>query len=299
MGVGVPYPIVPGCDGAGVVEAVGTSVTEFVPGDRVVTYLAPDVAASRGDDAYQAYDDAKDCLGIDGRGTFMSKGVLPETALVHAPSSVDFVPAATITGAWLTAWNAFFGLKGRELQPGSWVLVQGTGGMSVACLQIAAAVGAHVVATTSTDAKAARLKDLGAEHTVNYRTNATGWGQAAKALTPEGRGFDIVVDVGGNETLSQSLVAVRLDGMLLPVGGLGDAGARPVPLMMALVHSCIVRGILGGTRNQLRQVVKFIEEKGIVPAVDDVVFELAEAKDAWRRMKEKKHFAKIAIRIDH
>jgi D-arabinose 1-dehydrogenase-like Zn-dependent alcohol dehydrogenase len=92
---------------------------------------------------------------------------------------------------------------------------------------------------------------------------------------------------------------VRLNGLLLPLGGLGDASAQPVPLMMALVHSCVVRGVLGGTRNQLREVVKFIYDKGIVPAVDDVVFELVEAKDAWRRMKDKKHFAKIAIRIDH
>jgi D-arabinose 1-dehydrogenase-like Zn-dependent alcohol dehydrogenase len=117
-------------------------------------------------------------------------------------------------------------------------------------------------------------------------------------LTPGGRGFDFVIDVGGNETLPQSLAAVRVDGIILVVGGVGET-TEAVPMSAALLHSCIIRGILAASRNQFRELVRFIDEKGILPAVDDVVFELAAAKSAYRRLKEKKHFSKVLIRIDH
>ncbi|KAH8893945.1 putative alcohol dehydrogenase [Thozetella sp. PMI_491] len=291
-------PVIPSCDGAGVVEAVGASVKEFKAGDRVVTFLAPELVQTSGDDAYSTITDVAAMLGQGTPGTLRSKGVFHETALVHAPTTVDFVAAATLTCTWATAWNGLFGLKGREAGPDTWVLVQGTGGVSIAALQLATAVGATVVATTSTDAKAARLRSLGAAHTVNYRGNPEGWAQEARAFTPGGRGFDIIFEVGGYETLAKSLGAVRTDGILLLVGGVGSE-AEAVPLFAALMHTCIVRGLLGGSRAQLRQTARFIDEKGLKPAVDDVVFELAEAKDAYRRLSAKQHFSKVAIRIDH
>jgi NADPH:quinone reductase-like Zn-dependent oxidoreductase len=289
---------VPGCDGAGVVLAVGSSVHEFQPGDRIVTYLAPKLAASAGDDAQAGFLDVFPMLGQGTDGTLRSHAVFDENALVHAPKSLEYLPAATLSCTWLTAWNSLFGVKGREAGPGTWVLVQGTGGVSIAALQLAAASGATVVATTSTEEKATRLKKIGASHIVNYRTSPEIWGQEARKLTPDGRGFDIVIDIGGNETLKQSLASVRVDGLVLVVGGIG-ADAEPVQLFSVLLHTCMVRGILGGSRNHLKQVVKFIDEKSIVPAVDDVVFELAEAKEAYHRLQDKKHFSKVLIRVDH
>ncbi|KAF3390707.1 hypothetical protein DPV78_011127 [Talaromyces pinophilus] len=299
IGVNGPItpPVVPGCDGAGIVEAVGSSIHEFRPGDRVVTVCGPKIAESRGDDAFATVADVVSMMGQGIDGTLRSMGIFAEKALVHAPRSLDWLPAATLTCNWPTAYNALFGLKGREAGPGTWVLVQGTGGVSVATLQVAVAAGATVVATTSSEKKAARLRELGAAHTINYRANLDDWSVQARRLTPEGRGFDIVIDVGGNETLPQSLAAVRVDGQVLALGQVGGT-ADNVPMYMALVHTCIVRGILGGNRSQLKEVIRFIDEKKISPAVDDVVFELAEAKDAYRRLKEKKHFAKVLIRID-
>ncbi|PWY94395.1 NAD(P)-binding protein [Aspergillus sclerotioniger CBS 115572] len=289
-------PLVPACDGAGMVGAVGSSVKEFSPGDRVVTHLAPKKVESHGDNAPLGLPDSRPALGQGLHGTLRSHGVFSEYALVHAPTSLEWLPAATLTCTWTTAWNALFGLKGKEAGPGSWVLVQGTGGVSIATLQLAVAAGATVVATTSNDEKAARLKALGATHVVSYRTSPA-WGDEARQLTPDGRGFDFVIDIGGNQTLSQSLAAVRVDGIVLVVGMVGEDTA-PVPLYTALLHTCIVRGLLAGSRNQFREVVRFIDEKGIVPEVDEVVFELAEAKSAYRRLQEKKHFAKVVIRID-
>lgn len=220
-----------------------------------------------------------------------------EAGLVHAPKCLGWLEAGTLTCTWLTAWNLLFGVKGQEIGPGSWVLVQGTAGVSIAALQLAVAAGATVVATTSSEEKGNRLTKLGATCVVNYRTNID-WGAEARRHTPGGRGFDVVADIGGNETLPQSLAAVRVDGQVVVVGGVGDPDAQPVPAFSALLHTCIIRGILGGSRNDLKAVAEFIDDKGIRPAVDDVVFELAEIKDAYRRLKEKKHFAKVLIRID-
>ncbi|KAI1362983.1 putative alcohol dehydrogenase [Xylaria arbuscula] len=292
-------PVIPGCDGAGVVEATGSSVRGFRPGDRVVTHLAPKLVESSGDDAPSTVGDTVAMLGIGSPGTLRSHGVFPEAALVPAPNTLDWLPASTLTCTWTTAWNALFGLEGKTVGPGSWVLIQGTGGVSIAVLQLAVAAGANVVGTTSTTAKAARLADLGASHTINYVSSPESWGAEARKYTPDGRGFDIIVDVGGNETLSQSLAAVRADGLVMLVGGVGDSKAEPVPLFTALLHTCIIRGVFGGTRAQFFELVKYIDEKGIKPAIDDVVFELAGAKDAYRRLSEKNHFSKVMIRIDH
>lgn len=291
-------PVVPCCDGAGIVEAVGPSVREFKPGDRVVTYIVPKLAETDGDDAVAGIEVALGALGQGSDGTLCSKGVFSEKALVHAPASLDWLAAATLPCTWLTAWNALFGLKDTAIGPGSWVLVQGTGGVSIATLQIAAAAGATVVATTSTPEKEERLKALGATHTINYRTNAEGWGKEARELTPNGRGFDIIVEIGGDATLSQSLDAIRVAGVVVLTGHVGGE-APAVPLFSTFMHACTVRGILGGTRSHLREVAKFIDDHGLKPAVDDVVFELAEAKSAYRRLKEKKHFSKVVIEIKH
>ncbi|KAJ9137083.1 putative Zinc-containing alcohol dehydrogenase [Pleurostoma richardsiae] len=292
----IQAPIVPGCDGAGIVKAVGPSVQEFHPGDQVLTYFAPELVKSSGNDAQASLSDVPFMLGQGNDGTLRSEGVFSETALVHAPKSLGWLTAATLTCTWTTAWNILFGLKGREARSGTWVLVQGTGGVSVATLQLATAAGATVVATTSTEDKATRLRSLGAMRTVNYRVNPGGWGREARNLTPDGRGFDFVVDIGGNETLPQSLTAVRVDGIVSAVGQVGDE-SEPVPLSAALLHTCIVRGLFAGSRSQFQEIVRYIDEKGIVPAVDDVVFELGEIKGAYRRLKEKKHFSKVVIRV--
>ncbi|KAL4783806.1 hypothetical protein BJX76DRAFT_242895 [Aspergillus varians] len=292
-------PVIPSCDGAGVVEAVGKSVRDFHAGDRVVTHVAPKFVDTHGDDALPGVEAAPACLGQGDDGTLRSWAVFSETALVHAPTTLSWLTAATLTTTWLTAWNALFGLEGRKAGPGSWVLVEGTGGVSIATLQLAIAAGATVVATTSTDERADRLRALGVTHVVNYRTSPGAWGKEARELTPGGRGFDIVVDIAGNETFPQALAAVRVDGLVLVIGSVGDAAADPVPLFAVFMQTCIVRGIIAGSRNQFRELVRYIDEKKIEPVVDDVVFELSEAKDAYRRLKEKKHFAKVVIRIDH
>lgn len=270
--------------------AVGAKVTAFSIGDSVVTHLCPFLD----DDQPPAMKDISAGLGHAVDGALRNRGYFHQTALVRAPSNLDFARASTLTCSGLTAWNALFGLSGRQIQAGDWIVVQGTGGVSIAALQLAVAVGANVVATTSTAGKADRLKALGATHVLNYR-QLPAWGTAAHALTPGGQGFDLIVDVGGNTTLLESLGAVRTDGIIVATGLLGDT--EPVPMLAALMHACTIRGILLGTRNQLKDLVHFVEERHVEPVVDDVSFGLADVKAAYERLEKQQHFSKVVVRM--
>jgi NADPH:quinone reductase-like Zn-dependent oxidoreductase len=165
--------------------------------------------------------------------------------------------------------------------------------------QFALAAGSTVIATTSSDIKAERLRSLGAHHVINYCTNP-GWGETAKSLTRGGKGIDIVVDVGGLSTLPQSFKAVRTDGLIAVTGMLGkpeDQAAVP-SMMDCLMNVCTARGLLLGTRDQFNEMNKFITDKGIKPIVDDKVFEFKDAKEAYRYLEQQKHFSKVCIRLE-
>ncbi|KAF4501339.1 alcohol dehydrogenase [Fusarium agapanthi] len=291
-------PMVTLCDGAGSVEAVGSSVKDYKLGDRVITFPAPDVVVERGSDADVNMSDVPTMLGLGTRGTLCTHGVFLESALVHAPQSLDWLQAATLPVTWITAWNALSKLGRDKIGPHTWILVQGTGGVSVATLQLASSLGLTIVATTSSQEKAKKLKKLGATHVVNYRENATAWGKEARSLTPNGVGFDMIIDIGGDETLKHSLEAVRPYGSIQVVGAVAQ-NTEAVPMMGALMFTCTIRGFLMGSQNQYKDLVRYIDEKKLKPVYDDMVFELVDAKEAYRKLKEQKHFAKVVIRIDH
>jgi NADPH:quinone reductase-like Zn-dependent oxidoreductase len=161
--------------------------------------------------------------------------------------------------------------------------------------KFALAAGATVIATTSSDAKASKLKELGAHHVVNYREN-TQWGLAAKKITPGSRGVDVVVDVGGNATLGESLNAVRIDGVVVLAGLLG--GNETVePLMKVLSTICIVRGVVLGTKKMMKDMIQFVEKNNIKMALDDQIFSLEDTQEAIQRLQRQHHFAKVVIRI--
>jgi NADPH:quinone reductase-like Zn-dependent oxidoreductase len=154
-----------------------------------------------------------------------------------------------------------------------------------------------VIATTSSEEKAKRLAQLGVKHVINYRENPE-WGQNVKDLTPNKRGVDIVVDVGGDNTLGESVQAVRPDGLVVAAGLVAGAATDDKPgLLSTLWNLCIVRGVLLGTRNQFKDMNRFVEDKDIKLAVDDQIFELQGAKEAYERLEAQKHFAKVVIRI--
>lgn len=194
----VQVPRVPCSDGAGRVLAVGSKVTRFSHGDPVVTMFFQDYQAALTEAARST------ALGAALDGTLRRYAVLSETGLALAPSNLSPIEASTLTCAPLTAWNALFGLPGNELRVGQTVLTQGTGGVSLAAVLFAKAAGAFVIATTSSDDKAERLKGLGADVIINYKTNPD-WGETARRLSPGGAGVDLIIEVGGPGSMTQSL----------------------------------------------------------------------------------------------
>jgi NADPH:quinone reductase-like Zn-dependent oxidoreductase len=163
------------------------------------------------------------------------------------------------------------------------------------CKWLIAAV-VNVVATTSQDSKAERLRQLGAKEVVNYKSTPE-WGPVARQYTLDGRGFDFIVDVGGNQTLPESLKAIGIDGIIVDSGILGGM-ENPVSLLAILFAHCTARGVRRGTRNQLREMIEFIEDHGIKPAVDNVRFGIKEVKEAYHRLEKQEHFAKILIDLE-
>ncbi|KAH6614009.1 hypothetical protein C7974DRAFT_404268 [Boeremia exigua] len=289
-----PFPakddVVPGSDGAGVVESVGSGVTRFKAGDRVVTLFNSGHLAG-------SLDAASLATGLGGAvdGTLREYGVFDEQGLVAAPKNLNDLEASTLSCAGLTAWNALYGLESRALKPGQWVLTQGTGGVSIFALQFAKAAGARVIATTSSASKAETLKKLGADHIINYKETPN-WGEKAKELTG-GLGVQHVVEVGGPTTMAQSLKAIAIDGVITIIGFIGGMDKNQPTFLETLNNICTVRGILVGSRLQMEDMVSAIEANDLHPVVDEKVFELKDLQEAYEYMWDQKHFGKLTIKV--
>ncbi|ENH71823.1 hypothetical protein FOC1_g10000206 [Fusarium oxysporum f. sp. cubense race 1] len=275
--------IIPGSDGAGEVVAIGKKVTRFQEGSKVMTLfmqayfggpLTPKVLGS--------------AVGGSVDGTMREYGVFNENGLVDMPKNLSYLEAATLPCSALTAWNALYGL--RTVLPGDWVLTQGTGGVSISALQFAKAAGARVVATTSSTAKAQKLRELGADHVINYK-EIPNWGEEAKRLT-EG-GVDHVLEVGGAHTITESLKAVNIGGYVTIIGWIAGPGETGPSFPQILSSMAVVRGIVVGSRDQFEAMIRAIEASDIQPVLDQQVFKLEELKDAYQYLVDQKHFGKV------
>lgn len=277
---------IPMSDGAGVVEAVGEGVSQFKPGDQVVSIFFPDwIDGAPPASAFTRVPGD----GIDGYAC--EAVVTPEHWFTRVPAGYSAAEAATLTCAGLTAWRALF--VDNAIRPGSTVLVQGSGGVSVFALQLAKAAGARVIATSSSDAKLERLKALGADELINYKENPA-WGMKALDLTG-GVGVDCVVEIGGAGTLDQSMMATRVGGHVALIGVLaGFAGPIQTALLMA--KNLRVQGLTVGSRQQQLDMIAGIEANGIKPIISDH-FPLANLADAFRHQAANSHFGKIAVDI--
>jgi len=225
-------------DGAGEVTAVGEGVREFAVGDHVVSTFFPDWL----DGEPQAEGFARTPGdGIDGYAR--EQVTAPATWFTRAPRGWSHAEAATLTTAGLTAWRALF--EDGGLRPGETVLVQGSGGVSVFALQFAKLAGARVIATSSSDEKLERLRALGADALINYRSEPE-WGLRVRELT-DGRGVDHVVEVGGPDTLAQSMLATRAGGHIALIGVLTGIDSR-LPLGLALGRQLRLQALIVGSR---------------------------------------------------
>ncbi|WP_370679994.1 NAD(P)-dependent alcohol dehydrogenase [Comamonas sp. GB3 AK4-5] len=277
---------IPMADGAGVVTAVGAGVQEFAVGDHVVSTFFPQWLAGRHmpTDFQQVPGD-----GVDG---FARESVnLPATAFTHAPKGWTHAEAATLTTAGLTAWRALV-VDGR-IQAGDTVLVLGTGGVSIFALQLAKHMGARVIATTSSAAKAERLRALGADVVINYREQPD-WGDAVLAASG-GRGADIVVEVGGPGTLPQSIRACAAGGHIALIGVLtGFAGDVPTTEMMR--KQVTLQGLIVGSREMQQDMVRALECFDWRPVIDRS-YPLEQTAQAFAHQQSGQHFGKICLTL--
>ncbi|KAE9367067.1 NAD(P)-binding protein [Stipitochalara longipes BDJ] len=283
--------VVVGSDGSGEVIQVGEQVTKFKAGDRVATSF------------YQNHESgpltvtaAQSALGSLKDGAFREYAVIPEQGLVPVPEGYTWRQAASLTCTAVTAWNALFGDK--KTVAGDTVLIQGTGGVSLFALEFAKAVGATVIAVTSSDEKAKLLKVMGANEVVNY-TEFPEWGSKVKELSKNGEGVDIILDIAGGKTLLQSLGSVKLGGVVTLIG-IHD-GFNPVEwpsILQILVHGCTVRAIAAGSRAQFQELVECINTHAIEPVLDNQVFQFNDMKAAYAYLLTKKHMGKIVIDVE-
>ncbi len=271
-------------DGAGVVEALGEGVSGFSVGDHVVSCFFPQWPDGLPWPAVGSFAQTPGD-GVDGYACLHA--VRPATAFTRAPRGWSHAEAATITTAGLTAWRALVADGG--LKAGDTVLVLGTGGVSIAALQIARMMGATVIVTSSSDEKLARARTLGADHVINYRQHEK-WGKPVRDITG-GRGADHVIEVGGPGTLAQSIEAVCVGGHIALIGVLtGREGVVPTSLLMA--KQARVQGLIVGSRRQQEAYVAALERADIRPVLDRT-FDLDTLADAFRHQASGAHFGKI------
>jgi len=277
---------IPLSDGAGEVIAVGPGVTRFAVGDRVAGIF------------FERWLDGPpdpDALVSDRGGN--ASGMLSEVILTHedglvaVPAHLSYEEAATLPCAAVTAWVGLF--KRGQLQAGQYVLLEGTGGVSVFGLLFAHAAGAKPVITSSSDEKLVRAAELGAIGTVNYRTTPE-W-QAEVREHTGGHGVDQVLDIGGKSTLPKALEALAYGGHVALIGGLGGYGSD-LPTDALMWINATASGVYVGSRADFETMNAFIAEHRIRPVIDRV-FAFEEADEAFRYLREGRFFGKIVIRI--
>ena len=277
---------IPMADGAGVVEAVGSGVTEFKVGDHVVSCFFP-----TWEDGAPKFPGFFNVPGDGTDGYAREWVVRPTNYFTKAPVGFSHAEAATLPTAGVTAWRAL--VVDGALKAGETVLVMGTGGVSIFALQLAKSMGARVIATSSSDEKLEYLKSMGADHTINYREHAD-WGAKAFALAG-GKGVDHVVEIGGQGSLAQSIAAVKVGGHIALIGVLaGMKGDIPIPPL--LMKQIRLQGLLVGSRQDQKDLIRAIEVLGLRPVMDRS-FPFEQIADAFRYQISGAHFGKICLEM--
>ncbi len=277
--------LIPLSDGTGTVVAVGSAVSQWKEGDRVSPNFFPDWHGG----AFSLTYLAKALGGGQTDGVLSDFIVADASSLVEVASHLTLLEAACLPCAGLTAWHALF--ERGELKAGDTVLVQGTGGVALFGLQLAAAHGARVIVTSSSDAKLERARNLGAWQTINYRTQPE-WDKVVLDLT-DGKGVDHILELGGPDTYDRSIAAIAAGGRIAQVGVLTGFALQPniLPLMF---KNASINGICVGSVEHFQRLNKFLSDHQIHPVLDQV-FDFDDVPEAYDRLKSAAHFGKIVI----
>jgi NADPH:quinone reductase-like Zn-dependent oxidoreductase len=286
-----PLPPRPGAiplsDGAGEVVATGPLVSRFEAGDRVTGSYFP-----RWRDGRLASDQV-DQLGCTLDGMAAEYALLDEQWAVRLPEHLSWEEGACLSCAGVTAWCSVFG--GRGVRPDSTVLTLGSGAVSLFAIQFAKLAGCRVIATTSSAAKAGRLRELGADEVVDYAATP-GWGSAVRDLTG-GEGADLVVDTMGPDTMEQSLTAVARHGeVVVLIWKSADRQAIVLPAAAYGPRLATIRRLFVGPRVELEGMLRAIRFHRLRPVVDRV-FPFERLPEAYRHLRGGSGFGKVVLSV--
>ena len=277
--------LVPLSDGAGEVVATGPKVTRFKKGDRVASIFFQLWISGRPRPEFLG-----SALGGGIDGMLSQYVTLNENGMVAIPKHLSYEEAATLPCAGVTAWNAL--VTRGHTEPGDFVLLQGTGGVSILGLQLAIALGAKPVITSSSDDKLARARKLGAVATVNYKTTPD-WEKAVLEAT--GGGVQQALEVGGKQTLGKTLASLAPGGHVALIGGLSEFGGD-IPAYALIGRNVTASGLYVGSRADFEALNAFVAKHQIKPVIDKV-FEYENAAAAFDYMDSGALFGKVVIRL--
>ena len=281
----VPKPLIPVSDASGTVIAVGEGVSRFKVGDRVNSHLY-----SRWIDGEPGPDEPAYCFGMPLPGGLAEFMIIDEQSAVRAPDNLSDEEASTLPIAALTAWYSL--VDYGQLQPGQTVLVQGTGGVSIFAVQLATALGAKVIVTSSSDANLEAVKKLGAVAGINYRTYPR-WHEEVLKLTA-GKGVDLLLDVAGGEGLNQSVLATKAAGKIAQIGFL-TGQSTSLALMPLIFRQTTIRGIAVAPRSSFDRMNAFLNEHAIRPVIDRV-YSFNEVHQAFEHLA-RGAFGKVVTKV--
>lgn len=282
----ITQPIIPGADSAGEIVELGADVSSWQIGDRVVPGMMYHWhAGALRPEHHHAL------RGVTANGGLAEYAVVPAESLVRIPDFLSWQQAATLPIAATTAWNAIVRAK---IQPGSTVLLLGTGGVSLFALQYAKAAGARVIILSSSNDKLARVKALGADEGINYREQPD-WDRQVLKLT-NNHGADLVLESVGASTFAKSINAVAYNGTIFVIGFIGgeELNVPVLPIMQKMLN---IVGNNTGSTSDLRAAVRAIETSTIQPEIDRV-FAFADTQEAYRYLQSAGHVGKVVIDLN-
>ena len=289
----LPKPHILGSDSAGVVIAAGTKVKNVNIGDEVI--VNPGLSCGYCEHCNRGQQN--ECisfgiLGLTRPGTFAEQIAVPSRNIWPKPSYMTFNDAGGFVLAYLTAWRML--MTRAQLKPGQKVLIHGIGGgVALSALQLAKLIDAEVIVTSSSDTKLERASQLGADHTINYKT-IDDIAQKVKDITSD-RGVDIAIDTVGAATWPIDFAAVRRGGKIVLCGVTSDAQAV-TDLRTLYWNQLTILGSTMGSEEDLHQMLMAVNQAKLKPIIDSVV-NMENIKEATEKMEKAEQFGKIVIEV--
>ncbi len=285
-----PLPMIPGSDIAGTVEKVGSAVTKFKPGERVI--VNPSLSCGhcmQCDSNRHQLCPQWGLLGETSDGGCCEYIAVEQRQLYHLAPSISFEQAACIPVAFVTAWQML--VKKAAIQPGQTILIHGAGsGVSVASIQIAKMFGLQVYVTSSSEEKLSRAKSLGAHRFIN--TSKESFRDAVRNLTGK-QGVDVVVDHVGEPTFSDSVRSLKRGGVLVSCGA--TAGSRiEIDWKMIFFKNLALMGSTYGSNGDFWEVLQAFE-RGKLSAVVETTVKLTDLPKAHEQIESRGVFGKIVV----